>query len=213
MLHMILKREGLVINHKRTERIYREEGLALRRRKRRRRQAHVRGSYPKSTAPEQSWSMDFMSDSLWRGSRFRLLNIVDDFSRECLAIEVDTSLGGFRVARLLDRLAMAHKLPDVITVDNGPEFTSKVMDHWAFKNGVKLNFIEPGKPVQNAIVESFNGRVREECLNGNWFTSLEEARRILEEWRLDYNQTRPHSSLGHLPPWEFLEKYKKEMAV
>jgi putative transposase len=202
-LHTMLRREGLVINHKRTERIYREEKLSLRIRKRKRRASGLRMEMPRAQGINERWSMDFVSDSLFHGRKFRALTILDDYSRESPAIEVDTSLSGLRVARVLDRLAQARGLPGIITVDNGPEFAGKALDEWAYRNGVKLNFIRPGKPVENAFIESFNGRFRDECLNEHWFSSLHEAREIIETWRQDYNQFRPHSSLGNLTPQEY----------
>ena len=171
-LHIMLKREGLVINHKRTERIYSEEGLALRKKRRRKGAAGVRETIPSPVRPNQRWSMDFVSDSTVTGRRFRALAIVDDYSRECPAIEVDTSLGGARVVGVLERLEETRGLPEVITVDNGPEFAGKAMDEWACRRGIKLSFIRPGKPVENAFAESFNGRLRDECLNINWFMSV-----------------------------------------
>ncbi len=202
-LHVLLKREGWVVNHKRTERIYREEGLSLRLKRRRKRGAWLRVPMPSPTRPNQCWSMDFVSDRLGQGRRFRALAIVDDYSRECPAIEVDTSLGGIRVVRVLDRLAEVRGLPGRITVDNGPEFAGRALDEWAYRKGVQLNFIRPGKPIENAYVESFNGKLRDECLNENWFLTLNEARTIIEDWRQDYNRFRPHSSLDDLTPEEF----------
>ena len=149
--------------------------------------------------------MDFVSDSTVGGRRFRALAVVDDYSRECPAIEVDTSLGGARVVGVLERLAETRGLPEVITVDNGPEFAGKVMDEWAYRMGVKLNFIRPGRPVENAFAESFNGQQRDECLNTNWFMSVRHAREIIESWRQDYNEVRPHSSLKGRTPREFAE--------
>jgi putative transposase len=207
-LHILLKREGLVVNHKRTERIYREEGLSLRRRKRRRKACVTRLKPDRPTQPNQKWSMDFVHDQLSNGRRLRCLTIVDDYTRECVAIEVDTSLNGQRVARVLDRLAYVRGLPEVITVDNGSEFTGKAMDKWAYKSNVKLDFITPGKPVENAYIESFNGKFREECLNDNWFWSISHARDIVEIWRIDYNKERPHSSLNNLTPDEFVMKWR-----
>ena len=204
-LHIMLKREGLVINHKRTERIYSEEGLALRRKRRRKGVARARETVPSPVRPNQRWSMDFVSDSTVTGRRFRALAIVDDYSRECPAIEVDTFLGGARVVGVLERLAETKGLPEVITLDNGPEFAGKVMDEWAHRMGVKLSFIRPGKPVENAFAESFNGRLRDECLNTNWFMSVRHAREIIEGWRQDYNEVRPHSSLSGRTPREFAE--------
>lgn len=205
-LHVLLKREGWVVNHKRTERIYREEGLSLRLKRRRKRGAWLRVPMPTPTGPNQQWSMDFVSDGLCGGRRFRLLTIVDDYTRECPGIEVDTSLGGARVVRVLDRLAEVQGLPEAITVDNGPEFTGRVLDEWAYRKGVRLNFIRPGKPIENAYVESFNGKLRDECLNENWFLTLNEARTIIEDWRQDYNRFRPHSSLDDLTPEEFANR-------
>jgi putative transposase len=147
--------------------------------------------------------MDFVSDSIVTGRRFRALTIVDDYSRECPAIEVDTSLGGARVVSVLERLSETRGLPEAITIDNGPEFTGKVLDKWAYRKGVKLNFIRPGKPIENAYAESFNGRLRDECLNTNWFLNLKHARNIIEDWRKDYNQVRPHSSLKNMTPMEY----------
>ena len=204
-LHILLKREGLVINHKRTERLYREEGLALRKKRRRKGSAGVRVILPVPQRINERWSMDFVTDSIVTGRRFRSLTIVDDFSRECPAIEVDTSLGGRRVVAVLERLAETRGLPEVITIDNGPEFAGRVLDEWAYRKGVKLNFIRPGKPIENAYAESFNGRFRDECLNTNWFISLNHARSVIEEWRRDYNEVRPHSSLKGATPKEYAE--------
>lgn len=198
-----------MINHKRTERIYREEGLSLRKRKRKKMTAQMRIVLPVPTGPNERWSMDFVTDSIVTGRRFRALVIVDDYSRECPAIEVDTSLGGIRVVQVLEWLAETRGLPQVITTDNGPEFTSKVLDEWAYSRGVKLNFIRPGKPVENAYAESFIGRLRDECLNENWFITLKDARVIIESWRVDYNEGRPHTSLGGLTPREFMENNEK----
>jgi putative transposase len=155
--------------------------------------------------------MDFASDSTCAGRRFRILVIVDDFSRECPAIEVDTSLGGARVVNVLQRLVETRGLPEVITTDNGPEFTGKAVDEWAYRNGVKLNFIRPGKPVENAFAESFIGRLRDECLNENWFITLKDAREAIEAWRIDYNEKRPHSSLKYLSPMEYAKNDQKTL--
>jgi putative transposase len=158
----MLKREDLVVNHKRTERIYQEEGLSLRRKRRRKGAAGLRVTMPSPERPNQRWSMDFVTDSIVTGRRFRALAIVDDYSRECPAIEVDTSLGRARVVSVLERLSLTRGLPEVITTDNGPEFAGKALDEWAYRKGIKLNFIRPGKPVENAFAESFIGRLRDE---------------------------------------------------
>ena len=204
-LHIMLKREGLVVNHKRTERIYKEEGLALRRKRRRKGAAGARMIIPAPERPNQKWSMDFVTDSIATGRRFRALAIVDDYSRECPAIEVDTSMGERRVVGVLERLSETRGLPETITMDNGPEFAGRALDEWAYRKGVKLSFIRPGKPIENAFAESFNGRLRDECLNTNWFLSLKHAKEVIEDWRKDYNTVRPHSSLGGLTPQEFME--------
>jgi putative transposase len=204
-LHIMLKRENLVINHKRTERIYHEEGLALRRKRRRKGAAGIRVVMPSALRPNEQWSMDFVSDSVVTGRRFRALTIIDNYTRECPAIEVDTSLGGTRVVSVLERLSAIRGLPETLTIDNGPEFAGKALDEWAYRKGVKLNFIRPGKPIENAYAESFNGRLRDECLNTNWFMTLKHARDVIEEWRKDYNEVRPHSSLKGNTPKEYAE--------
>jgi len=155
--------------------------------------------------------MDFASDSLWSGRKLRILVIVDDYTKESPVIEVDTSIPGARVVGVLDRLAETRGLPEVITMDNGPEFAGKALDEWAYRCSVKLNFIRPGRPVENAYAKSFIGRLRDECLNQNWFASLSEARYIIEEWRMDYNEVRPHSSLDDLSPREFIETREKTL--
>lgn len=202
-LHVMLRREGHLINHKRTERMYREEGLSLHLKKRKKRASHLRVVMDQPERVNQHWSMDFVSDSLFSGRRFRVLTVVDDFSRECPALEVDHSIGGQRVTRVLDRIALTRGLPEMITADNGPEFISKALDLWAFENNVKLRFIQPGKPMQNAYIESFNGKFRDECLNEHVFVSLEKAQATIEAWRQDYNTNRPHSSLDNMTPEEF----------
>lgn len=202
-LHVLLQREGHIINHKRVERLYREEGLSLRNKKRKKRISHLRVVLDRPQQANEHWSMDFVSDSLSNGRRFRVLTIVDDLTRECPALEVDHSLTGLRVSRVLERLAATRGLPNVITVDNGPEFISRALDAWAHENKVKLRFIQPGKPVQNAYIESFNGKLRDECLNEHMFIDLRDARNKIEAWRKDYNSIRPHSSLNNLTPEEF----------
>ncbi len=205
-LTVMLRREGWAVNHKRVYRLYQAEGLAVRRRKRKGLKGVVRVALAVPSRPQERWSMDFVSDSFSDGRKFRSLNIVDDYSRECLVTEVDTSIPGARVVRVLEQLRDIRGLPEVMVMDNGPEFAGKALDAWAYQRGVNLHFIEPGKPVQNAFIESFNGRFRDECLNEHWFISLEDARRNIEAWREDYNQVRPHSSLGNQTPQEFMAR-------
>ena len=201
-LYILLRREGYRLNLKRVYRLYRDEGLAVRRRRRRRRVA--RGApLAGPTRINERWSLDFLLDTLEDGRRVRLLAVVDDFTRTCLAIEVDTSIGGRRVVDVLQRLVETRGKPAVLITDNGPEFAGRALDAWAYAQGIRLHFIEPGKPNQNAYVESFNGRFRDECLNEHWFLSLAQTRQIVEAWRLDYNAVRPHSSLGNVSPTEF----------
>lgn len=204
-LHWMLRREGFMVNHKRVYRLYRQENLAVRRRQRKRRPAERQpAGLPEGI--NQRWSMDFVSDCLEDGRKLKIFALVDDFSRECLALEVDTSLPGQRVVQVLERLAARRGLPGAIVSDNGPEFTGRALDAWAYRTGVKMHFIEPGKPVQNAFVESFNGKFRDECLSQHWFGSLQDARETIEEWRCDYNEVRPHSSLGNRAPADFARK-------
>ncbi len=203
-LIVLLRREGYADNHKRIFRVYQEEGLQVPKRKKRK-AALWRGERPEAPGQiNERWSIDFVQDQLADGRRLRTLNIVDDHSRECLAIETDTSLSGRRVARVLQRLVEQRGRPQRLLMDNGPEFTSQALDNWAYAQEIKLQFIEPGKPMQNGYVESFNGKFRDECLNEHWFTSLDDAREIIESWRVDYNEERPHSSLGNMTPLEFV---------
>ena len=203
-LYILLRREGWKVNHKRVERLYREEGLTLRRKRpRRHKSAARRVSKPEATGRNQLWAMDFMSDQLFSGHRFRVLNIVDHFSRVSLAMQVGQSLTGGDVVEVLDRVARVRGLPRRIKVDNGPEFISRALDRWAYWNKVELDFSRPGTPGDNALVESFNGRCRAECLNAHWFLSLEDAQEKIEAWREDYNERRPHTSLGDRTPMEF----------
>ncbi len=202
-LKVLLQREGWQVNHKRVYRLYREEGLAVRRRKRKRIGAVERQPLALPRRANERWSMDFVADALNDGRRFRSLNIVDDYNRRCLAAEVDTSLPGGRVVRVLERRRELEGLPEVLVMDNGPEFAGQALDVWAYQRSVSLHFIEPGKPVQNAFIESFNGKFRDECLNEHWFVSLQDAREKIETWRRDYNEVRPHSALGNMTPQEF----------
>jgi putative transposase len=212
-LTALLCREGQKVNHKRVYRVYRELGLALRSKRRRRTgKAALPGKAQQTARPNQHWAMDFVSDTLATGQSFRALTLVDKYTRECLAIEVDTSLPGLRVIRVLERLAQERNLPEEITCDNGPEFISRVLQAWCAQKGVLLRYIAPGKPMQNGHAESFNGRFREECLNTNWFLHLAETRRIIERWRQDYNEQRPHSALGYRTPAEFAALFTAESA-
>jgi putative transposase len=204
-LYVLLRREGWMVNHKRVYRLYHEEGLKLRT-KRPRRHVSSRRREIRTTATRQDerWSMDFMSDELFDGRRIRVLTIVDHFTRESPSVAVDTSLKGHHVVSVLADLALRGRVPQTISVDNGSEFISKVLDQWAYLNGVELDFSRPGKPTDNAMIESFNARMRAECLNENWFLSLDDARDKIEGWLDHYNTERPHGSLGDLSPKEFV---------
>ena len=209
-LGLMLRREGVVANHKRVYRIYRELALQLRPR-RKRGVRYVRGNeIVPVLAPNQRWSVDFVHDRLSTGRAFRTLTVVDDFSRECIALEVDFSFSGARVARIFDRVALSRSLPPTIKSDNGSEFTSGKLLEWSVKTGVDLHFIEPGKPNQNAVVESFNGRLRDELLNEHSFPTIFHARSALEAWRFDYNQRRPHTTLDGMTPAEFLKLHHSQ---
>ena len=211
-LHVLLKREGLVDNHKRSERIYRQEKLALRIRRRKKLASQGRIEISKAGRANELWAMDFLHDVLYNGRKLRFLPIIDTYTKECFRIEVDTSIGGKRVCTVLSQIAAVRGLPENIVVDNGPEFISNALDAWAYERGVKLHFIRPGKPVDNAYMESFNGKFRDECLNLHWFMSVGHARAIAEDHRLDYNNERPHSSLSNLTPAEFM-RLEEEKAV
>lgn len=204
-LHVLLGREGEQVNHKRVHRIYREAGLALRRKKRKHcvRLSTPLGTY---TAANQEWALDFVHDAVACGRSIRVLNVIDAYTRESLAMEVDTSFAGPRVTRVLDQIIAERGLPRAIRCDNGPELTSRHFLAWALDRKVDLIHIQPGKPTQNGYVESFNGKLREECLRVSWFQNLFEARRIIANWRHDYNERRPHSSLNYLTPAEFSAK-------
>ena len=206
--HARLRRAGVRLNHKRIERLYREEGLAVRRRTRKRVARDGRGRAALPERPNQQWGIDFISDALAWGRRIRLFTVVDVFTREVLAIEVDTSLPGGRVVRILEQLALERGAPGEIVLDNGPELAGKAVDQWAYERGVWLRFIEPGKPIQNAFVESFHGRLRDECLDRHWVLGLNDARQIVEAWRHDYNRSRPHSALSYRPPEEFRQAFE-----
>lgn len=206
--------EGMVDNHKRISRVYRELGLQInRRRGGKKKRSGLRLILEKPTKPLELWAMDFVSDSFNTGRKFRTLTITDLFTHETPALEVDVSLTGIRVGQVLDRLKLSHGLPKAIICDNGSEFTCRAMDQWAFANKVELKFIQPGKPNQNAYCESFNARLRDECLNANWFSNLTEAREIIESWRKEFNEERPHSSLNNKTPKMFANEYYKSVAA
>lgn len=205
-IHLVLQREGRVVNHKRLYRIYSNLGLKLRA-KRKRGVRYIRGNaIPPVTRPNERWSVDFVHDRLLTGRKFRCLAIVDDFTRECIALEADFSFPSQRVVRALNRIAGDRALPSILKSDNGTEFTSCKMLLWSAQANVELHFIEPGKPNQNASVESFNGRLRDEFLNENAFPTIFHARRALEAWRRDYNEARPHTKLDGLTPAEFIRQ-------
>lgn len=204
-LHILLLREGWDVNHKRVYRLYREEGLSLRRKTPRRRVSAARRiARPLPNDSNESWSMDFVSDQLYNGQPIRVLAIVDNYSRESLALKVGKRLCGEDVAAVLNKLIGERGRPKKLWCDNGSEFTSRVLDQWAYFNKVQLDYSRPGKPTDNAVVESFNGRFRQECLNENWFLSVADAQAKIELWRCDYNQVRPHSSLGNRTPKEYI---------
>lgn len=209
-LHILLQREGVEVNHKKLFRLYREERLTVRRRGGRKRALGTRAPMAIPQGPNQRWSTDFVQDILSDGRRFRIWGLVDDFSRECLALVVDTSLSGRRVARELDRVVAIRGRPCMIVSDNGTEFTSNAMLTWAAENSVEWHFIAPGKPMQNGFAESFNGRFRDECLNEHAFRGLPDARRIIDTWRTDYNHARPHTSLGGMTPREFATRSRQD---
>ena len=209
-LHILLAREGMRLNHKRLFRIYRDERLGVSKRGGRKRALGTRSPMVLPNAPNQRWSLDFVSDALSSGRRFRVLAVVDDFTRECLGLVVDTSLSGLRVGRELDRIIELRGCrPAVIVSDNGTELTSNAILRWQEERSVLWHYIAPGKPQQNGFVESFNGRFRDECLNEHLFSSLTTARRIIEAWRIDYNTTRPHTSLDGLTPTVFATRPKQ----
>lgn len=202
-LHILLRREGMALNRKKLYRLYREERLMVRKRGGRKRALGTRAPMAIPQGTNQRWSLDFVSDALACSRRFRILTVVDDFSRECLALVADNSLSGIRVARELDRIVAIRGRPCMIVSDNGTELTSRAMLEWQQERRVEWHYIAPGKPTQNGFIESFNGRLRDECLNEHLFTTLPEARRIIEAWKIDYNTRRPHSSLNGLTPMEF----------
>jgi len=212
-IHDLLRREGVQANHKRVYRLYREASLSVRKRRRRKLVMVDRQALHVPSAPNEVWSIDFVMDSLANGRRLKCLTIVDDFTRECLDIAVDHGICGNYVARVLDSIGQFRGLPRAIRTDQGPEFTSRALDRWAYSCGVDLKLIAAGKPTQNAYIESFNGKFRDECLNDHYFKNLAHARAVISEWRRDYNEIRPHSSLGRMPPAEFAARYRQRTST
>jgi putative transposase len=214
-IYILLRREGRKDNHKRIYRIYKEEGLNLRSKRPHRSRACAQRLERTSTLGlHQLWSMDFVSDALFDGRKFRCLTIVDNLSRECLAIHVGQSLRGIDVATVLEQIEASRGLvPKRIQTDNGSEFISKEMDKWAYDHKVTMDYSRPGKPTDNPLIESFNGSFRDECLNAHWFLSLDDAREKIEAWRHDYNHFRPHSSLGDITPAQFIEEYEQVESI
>jgi putative transposase len=213
-LHVLLRREGWTVNAKRIYRLYKEEGLVIRQKTpRRKRSCRYRGERTEISAPNQAWAMDFMSDRLFEGRPYRILTIIDCHSRESLAIEPRASFRAFHVVEVLDRLVRKRGLPMTIRCDNGPEFAGRVLDQWAFFNRVELDFSRPARPTDNAHIESFNARLRQELLNAMWFTSLPDARACMEAWRKEYNQDRPHTALQNRTPRQFIEEARAAARV
>lgn len=210
ILHDLIREEGHIVNHKRTERLYRLEGLSLKRRKKKKKAQGLREARPVPVEPNEVWSMDFVHDQLVSGEKIKCLTLIDQCTRECLALHVDRSIKGSDVARILTRIKWEGRAPKVLLSDNGPEFVSRAMAKWAQENGVKLFFIEPGKPTQNAFTESFNGKFRYDCLDATTFLTLEHARREIANWQRKYNEVRPHSSLGRISPREFARRIEEK---
>lgn len=211
-IHVLLRREGWKINHKRVHRIYRLAGLNLRsKRPKRKRMAAHRLKQLEAVKPHDCWTMDFVSDQLFNGRRFRVLTVMDQFTRQCLVIHADQSIKGEDVVTVMDRLIILYGIPTRIQTDNGSEFISKALDRWAYDNGVTLDFSRPGTPTDNPFIESFNGSFRDECLNIHWFLSLEDAREKIEKWRQEYNEFRPHSALEDLSPRQFAEQFEAQL--
>jgi putative transposase len=212
-IHVMLRREGWAVNKKRVYRWYRLEGLQIRMRVRRRKHMCLhRGPVPQAKRTHERWSMDFVHDQLFNGRPFRVLTVLDQFSRQTPLLEARFGFSGHEVAAALDRAIEQVGTPASITVDHGTEFTSKALEDWAYQRGVKLDFIHPGKPTENGHIESFNGRLRDECLNVMQFVSIQDAGEKIEAWRIDYNAHRPHSSLGHLTPVEYARKRQEQRA-
>jgi len=209
-VHILLKREGWQLGRSQAYRLYSEEQLQLRSKLPRRRKMVVqRRQRIEPRKAGDAWTMDFVADEFGRGGKFRVLTVVDVFTRQALATEAGLKLKGENVVEVLNRLVARHGAPKYVFVDNGSEFTGRLMDMWAYHHGVRLDFSRPGKPTDNSYVETFNGSLRDECLNVHWFDSLAEAKRVLEAWRRDYNESRPHSALNELTPTEYARKIKE----
>ena len=211
-IHVLLKKEGLVINHKRTERLYKQEGLALRTKLKKKLPITLRAPLPVPSSINDQWALDFVHDRTATGRTFRCLSILDIYGRECPAIHVDTSIPAKVVTEVLDRLIQTRGKPQSLIVDNGPEFTAKIFLTWAENYQIRIIHINPGKPMENGFIESFQGKFRDECLNLHWFTSLHDAREKIETWRQEYNIERPHSSLNDMTPEEFAEMCRPRVA-
>jgi len=207
-LHALLKKEGKVKNHKRTERIYAEEGLAIRRKRKKKRIPSLRVPLPEASMPNETWSMDFVHDSCITGTKIKILTVVDDFTRSCPGLLTKSSIPGRGVTEFIDQRAFICGYPGSIRVDNGPEFRGKHFQQWAEQRGIYIDYIEPGKPMDNGFIESFNGKCRDECLNEHWFLNLKHAQKVIENWRIEYNEVRPHSSLGNKTPYEFVKEHQ-----
>lgn len=210
-IYEIVRREGFKDNYKRVERLYAQMGLSIRKRPKKKLRGHLRLILPEPQRPNHIWSMDFVSETLFDHRRFRTFNIVDDFTRESIVMYSDRSIKSEKLVNIFNKLKVSRGLPQMIVCDNGPEFISQNLDIWAYQNNVQLKFIQPGKPVQNAYIESFNGKFRDECLNQHWFLNLEEAKYEIEKWRKDYNENRPHSSLKMKTPNEFAREYRMDL--
>lgn len=208
-IHVLLQREGYAVSRKVVYRVYKEEGLSLRQKPRRKHRSQaVRPVRNPVVRPDQIWSLDFVSDQLANGQRFRALTVLDVYTREALAIEIGQHLKGTDVVRVLETLRQRRGCPECLYCDNGSEFTSQILDLWAYHYKVRIDFSRPGKPTDNAFIESFNGTFRSECLSAHWFNTLSDARMQIERWRIEYNESRPHRALGELPPAEFARRFK-----
>lgn len=214
MITLKLRQQKVLANHKRIERIYREEGLQLaRRRKNKKSGSVIRNEPDPVTRTNEEWAMDFVSDTLYDGGRFRVFNLIDTFSRMSLQQQARASISGIQVTQYLDQAVIEYGKPRRIRCDNGPEFAGKALDQWCYLHGVELYFIKPGKPTENCFIESFNGTFRDECLSTNWFLSVQEAQMIIDAWRKEYNEERPHGSLSGLTPIEFTRKLSMEFTI